>query len=148
MDRIINNESVAICSVLLAMTLDVNDIARLYLYVVMASDRAIRKRLPGYASYAELVGQESAYYRALNRKFVEFQPVILNALTMLELSGMIEKTGKQQYDLTGEGNRMALDIQDQEASIFEEVKQAVICLDGFFSGKAVQVLYKDLKIVL
>lgn len=148
MDRIINNEIVVICSLLHAMTLDVNDIARLYLYVVMASDRAIRKRLLSYTSYAELVRQESVYYRALNRKFVEFLPVILNALTMLELSGKIENTGNHRYELTEEGCKIALDLQGQVASIFGEVKQAVICLESFFSVKGVQVLYKDLMIVL
>ena len=51
MDRIINNESVAICAILSALVLDVDDIARLNLFVVMTTDRAIRNRLVNYANY-------------------------------------------------------------------------------------------------
>ena len=82
MDRIINNESVAICAILSALVLDVDDIARLNLFVVMTTDRAIRNRLVNYANYEEMVGKESSYYQALNRKFVEFQPVFLNACSL------------------------------------------------------------------
>ena len=103
MDRIINNESVAICAILSALVLDVDDIARLNLFVVMTTDRAIRNRLVNYANYEEMVGKESSYYQALNRKFVEFQPVFLNATTMLLMGGKVEKTAEAKYSLTNEG---------------------------------------------
>ena len=61
MDRIINNESVAICAILSALVLDVDDIARLNLFVVMTTDRAIRNRLVNYTNYEEMVGKESSY---------------------------------------------------------------------------------------
>lgn len=96
MDRIINNESVAICAILSALVLDVDDIARLNLFVVMTTDRAIRNRLVNYTNYEEMVGKESSYYQALNRKFVELQPVFLNATTMLLMGGKIEKTQERQ----------------------------------------------------
>ena len=67
MDRIINNESVAICAILNAMVLDIDDIARLNLFVVMTTDRAIRNRLVNYSNYEEMVGKESSYYQDLNR---------------------------------------------------------------------------------
>ena len=92
MDRIINNESVAICAILNSLVLGIDDIARLNLFVVMTTDRAIRNRLVNYANYEEMVGKESSYYQALNRKFVELQPVFLNAITMLLMGGKIEKT--------------------------------------------------------
>jgi hypothetical protein len=77
MDRIINNESIAICAILNALDHDVDEIARLNLFVVMTTDRAIRNRLVNYTNYEEMVGKESSYYQALNRKFVEFQQVFL-----------------------------------------------------------------------
>ena len=112
MDRIINNESVAICAILSALVLDVDDIARLNLFVVMTTDRAIRNRLVNYANYEEMVGKESSYYQALNRKFVEFQPVFLNATTMLLMGGKVEKTAEAKYSLTNEGNQMAWEQPD------------------------------------
>ena len=148
MDRLINNESVIICAVLNTMILDVNQIAKIYLYVVLSVDRATRKRLPGYASYEEFVTRESSYYQALNRKFVEFQPVFLNAMTMLVIGGMVENKGEQQYDLTEDGARMAFDLQGQADAVLDEVKQAVAYLDSILGHKAVDVIYKDLKIVL
>lgn len=148
MDRLINNESVIICAALNTMILDVNQIAKIYLYVVLSVDRSIRKRLPDYASYEEFVSRESSYYQALNRKFVEFQPVFLNAMTMLEIGGMVENKGEQQYDLTEDGARMAFDLQGQADAVLDEVKQAVAYLDSLLGQKVVNVIYKDLKIVL
>lgn len=147
MDRLINNESVVICSVLSALVMDVNEISKLYLYAILTGDRAIRNRLTGYETYTELVNKESAYYHALNRKFVEFQPVFLNAMTMLELGGKIEKKGNQQYDLTSEGSTMALELQ-QEQGTADEVLKAAIHLKHLMGNKDAKQLYKDFKIVL
>ena len=61
MDRIINNESVAICAILNSLVLGIDDIARLNLFVVMTTDRAIRNRLVNYTNYEEMVGKESSY---------------------------------------------------------------------------------------
>ena len=127
MDRIINNESVAICAILSALVLDVDDIARLNLFVVMTTDRAIRNRLVNYTNYEEMVGKESSYYQALNRKFVELQPVFLNATTMLLMGGKIEKT---------------------QEGVMENVRQAAIQLAAMIGQKDTVTWYKDLKIVL
>ncbi len=148
MDRIINNESIVICSVLDALNLDVNNIAELYLYVVLSADKAIRDRLDSYNRYAEFVQKESAYYQALNRKFVEFQPIFLNAMTMLLLGGMIEKKSEWEYNLTKEGLSMLMDSHFHNDGVVANVRDAVIQLDGLFGSKDVNSLYKDLKIVL
>lgn len=148
MDRIINNESVVICSVLDALNLDVNNIAELYLYVVLSADKAIRDRLDSYNRYAEFVQKESAYYQALNRKFVEFQPIFLNAMTMLLLGGMIEKKSEWEYNLTKEGLSMLMDSHFHNDGVVANVRDAVIQLDSLFGSKDVNSLYKDLKIVL
>jgi len=148
MDRIINNESIVICSVLDALNLDVNNIAELYLYVVLSADKAIRDRLNCYNRYEEFVQKESAYYQALNRKFVEFQPLFLNAMTMLLLGGMIEKKAERKYSLTKEGVSMLVDSYVHNDGVVTNVRDAVIQLDSLFGSKDVNTLYKDLKIVL
>lgn len=148
MDRIINNESVAICAVLNALVLDINDIARLNLFTVMTTDRAIRNRMVNYSGYAEMINRESSYYQALNRKFVEFQPVFLNAVTMLLMGGKIEKTEEGIYDLTEEGTRMVLEMQDNQESVIKNVHQAAIHLESLIRQIETATWYKDLKIVL
>ena len=148
MDRIINNESVAICAILSALVLDVDDIARLNLFVVMTTDRAIRNRLVNYTNYEEMVGKESSYYQALNRKFVELQPVFLNATTMLLMGGKIEKTPEGKYCLTNEGSQMAWGLQNYQDGVMENVRQAAIQLAAMIGQKDTVTWYKDLKIVL
>lgn len=148
MDRIINNESVAICAILSALVLDVDDIARLNLFVVMTTDRAIRNRLVNYANYEEMVGKESSYYQALNRKFVEFQTVFLNATTMLLMGGKVEKTAEAKYSLTNEGSQMAWELQNYQEGVMENVRQAAIQLAAMIGQKDTVTWYKDLKIVL
>ena len=148
MDRIINNESVAICAILSALVLDVDDIARLNLFVVMTTDRAIRNRLVNYTNYEEMVGKASSYYQALNRKFVEFQPIFLNATTMLLMGGKIEKTAEAKYSLTNEGNQMAWELQNYQEGVMENVRQAAMQLADMIGQKDTVTWYKDLKIVL
>ena len=148
MDRIINNESIVICSVLDALNLDVKEISKLYLYAVMTTDRAIRSRIKSYTNYESFAKMESAYYQALNRKFVEFQPIFLNAMTMLLLGGKIEKTNDNHYMLTPEGLMMLMDGLDNEGDVVADVRNAVIRLNGLAAAKDVKTLYKDLKIVL
>ena len=148
MDRIINNESVVICSVLEALNLNVHNIAELYLFVVLSADKAIRDRVEGYGKYEDFVQKESAYYQALNRKFVEFQTIFLNAMTMLLLGGKIEKKSKSEYNLTREGFSMLVDLHFEKNGVVNKVRSAVTGLDSLVGSKDVNTLYKDLKIVL
>lgn len=148
MDRIINNESVAVCAILNALTVDVNEISRLNLFSVMTIDRAIRSRLIGYSDYFQMVGRESSFFQAINRKFVELQPVFLNAVTMLLIGGMVEKISEGQYSLTKAGLNMALDLADMQDEVIKEVYKATVQLDALIKGTDTASLYKDLKIVL
>ena len=148
MDRIINNESVAICAILNALVLDVNEISRLNLFSVMTTDRAIRSRLIGYSDYSQMVGRESSFFQAINRKFVELQPVFLNAITMLLMAGMVEKISEGQYSLTKAGLNMASDLADMRDEVIKEVHKATVQLDALIKEKDTASLYKDLKIVL
>lgn len=148
MDRIINNESVAVCAILNALTVDVNEISRLNLFSVMTIDRAIRSRLIGYSDYSQMVGRESSFFQAINRKFVELQPVFLNAVTMLLIGGMVEKISEGQYSLTKAGLNMASDLADMQDEVIKEVYKATVQLDALIKGTDTASLYKDLKIVL
>lgn len=148
MDRIINNESVAICAILNALELNVEEIARLNLFTVMITDSAIRRRVTGYSDYSQLIKKESSFYQAINRKFVELQPIFLNALTMLLMGGMVEKISEDKYSFTGEGLHMALDLKNVQDEVTQEILKAAIQLNALVSGKDTASLYKDLKIVL
>lgn len=148
MDRIINNESVAICAILNALVLDVEEIARLNLFAVMVTDSAIRRRVIGYSDYTQMINRESSFFQAINRKFVELQPIFLNAATMLLMGGMVEKSSKGKYSITKEGWFMASDLKDTQDEVAEEVFKAVVQLEALINGKDTASLYKDLKIVL
>lgn len=148
MDRIINNESVAICAVLNALVLDIDDIARLNLFTVMTTDRSVRNRMVSYNNYEEMIDRESSYYQVLNRKFLETQPVFLNAVTMLLMGGKIEKTQEREYKLTEEGALMVAELQNKQDGVIADVCQSAIRLESLIRQKETATVYKDLKIVL
>lgn len=148
MDRLINNESIAVCSVLDALNLNINPISKLYLYVVMSSDHAIRERLDHYDQYDVFIQKESSFYQALNRKFVDFQPVFLNAMTMLLLGGKIEKEPNNGYVLTIDGIKMLMDLQKKGNGVVSDIAEAVNKLNSLLCSKNVITLYNDLRIVL
>lgn len=148
MDRLINNESIVICAVVSGLIMDINEISKLYLFTVLTGDRVIRKRLLSYRTYEDVVAKESAYYQALNRKFIEFQPVFLNAMTMLEMGGKIEKSEVQHFNLTKEGALMAFDLQHEVVGATKEVVQAAFHLNNLLGVRDAKQLYKDFKIML
>jgi len=148
MDRLINNESIVICAVVSGLIMDINEISKLYLFTVLTGDRVIRKRLLSYRTYEDVVAKESAYYQALNRKFIEFQPVFFNAMTMLEMGGKIEKSEVQHFNLTKEGALMAFDLQHEVVGATEEVAQAAFHLNNLLGVRDAKQLYKDFKILL
>lgn len=147
MDRIANNESLLMYAILYALKSDINQVAKLYLVVIMSVDKAIRNRLRRYSTYVEMIKAESEFDKALNRKFLEMQPVFLNAMTMLMLSGKVEKE-EERLELTTDGAHMAYDIQEIEGVVVSEVKSAVVLMCGFCKDRDEKSLYTDLKIVL
>lgn len=148
MDRISHNEGLVICSVLHSLVRNIMDIARLDLIVVLSVDGAIRKRVHHYNVYREFINSESRFERALNRKFQEFQPIIINAMTMMQMTGIIESKEGTMIDLTLKGEQIAENTHDISGLVAEEVKQAVIHLNKLIDGINTVTLYKDLKIVL
>lgn len=100
MDRLSNNEALISCAILHTMGHNVSDVALIDLMVVLCVDRAIRQRLSKYATYSDFVRGESMFENALNRKFKEMQPMIINAMSMLLMSGMITNLEKNIFILT------------------------------------------------
>lgn len=148
MDRITNNESVIICAALNSLVHDVNDIARLYLYVVLSVDSAIRHRMQSYNTYESLVNRESGFEQALNRKFQEFQPIFLNAMTMLMMTGVTESSQDSQINITSKGVTMATDIYNIKSSTSKDILEAINRIHILTNSRETKELYKDLKIIL
>jgi hypothetical protein len=95
-----------------------------------------------------MVSRESAYYQALNRKFVEFQPVFINAATILLMGGKIENKTPGKYDLTLKGVEMVSQMINRREKVIESVRQAANWLEEMTRQKETATWYKDLKIVL
>lgn len=148
MDRISHNEGLVICSVLHSLVDSIMDVARLDLIIVLSVDRAIRKRVRRYNSYQEFINSESRFEQALNRKFQEFQPIIINAITMMQMTGIIENGKGTMIDITIKGRQIAENARDIPGLVAEEVKQSVLQLNKLIDGIDAETLYKDLKIVL
>ena len=148
MDRISNNEGIIICSVLPSLACGVNNIARLYIYTVLSVDNAIRHRIQSYNTYESMVDRESRFEQALNRKFNEFQPVFLNAMTMLLMTGLVENLEGTDVSITKKGEIMAKDLCCMKSFASKEIKEAVEYIHIIANKKDTQVLYNDLKLVL
>lgn len=148
MDRIANNESVTICAVLHSLVHDVDDIARLYLYVVLSVDSAIRRRLQMYNNYESLTNGEARFEQALNRKFQEFQPIFLNAMTMLMMTGLIESLQDNKINITSKGIIMVTDLNNTISHTLKDISEAVNRIHLLTNFKETNKLYKDFKIIL
>lgn len=148
MDRISHNEGLIICSSLYLMANNVTEISRLDLLIVLSVDSAIRKRLPKYNNCSELINSEARFDQALNRKFKEFQPVILNAMTMMKMTGIIENGERTEVKLTRKGHQMAIDAGCVQAETAHEIRFAVDYLHSLISNIDTVTLYEKLQIVL
>ena len=148
MDRICNNEGLVILSALYLLDNGVKELSRLDLLLVLSVDIAIRKRIVNYNNYQEFLNYEGKYDRTLNRKFKEFQLIILNALTLMKLSGMIEHGEGTELELSAEGKNMVEDATGMHEKSAIEVKNASFVLNSIAKSIDTIKLYNDLKIVL
>lgn len=149
MDRTSHNESLIICASLQIMVeFEEINIAKLDILLVLCIDHAIRNRLLKYKTYHDLILNESKFEMALNRKFLEYQPCILNALTMMLVSGIIENTDSDTMLLTKKGYMMACDSVNIKNEVIDSIFEATLhCKTLLESVKDTQI-YKDLGIVL
>lgn len=148
MDRISHNEGLVICSILYLMVGNVKEISRINLLTVLSVDGAIRKRLSKYNNYFEFINSEAIFDQALNRKFKEFQPIILNAMTMMQMTGIIEHGKGTEIELTVKGCWMAIDANDLQSEAVHEIRFAVDYLNNLVNGIETTTLYKNLQIIL
>lgn len=148
MDRISNNEGVVISAVLSSLSLEVEDIARLYLFTVLSVDSAIRSRIMSYDSYAAMTSRESRIDNALNRKFREFQPIFLNATTMLHITEMVNDLPESKLSITDNGYRMINDMLDNKVDISILIDNAVKKIVSLTNEIDTKNLYNDLNIQL
>lgn len=149
MDRILNNEGILIFSILLTLKNEADyNIAKLYLCTILNVDKAIQRRMSSYYTYKSMVEKESQFEFALNRKFIEFQPVFLNALTMLVLTGLVETCNNHELNITKQGVIMLEDMSTQKNCILNKVTQTVNKNTILLKGIESKLLYNDLKIIL
>lgn len=148
MDRIMYNESLVIFTVLQLMIHNIKEVARLDLLTVLCIDAAIRKRLPVYQAYSPFVHKECEFSITLNSKFNDCQVVIINALTMMLMTGVIENSTKSNVEITAKGVEMANDIFSASMDILNEIRNAVNQVSILVDNVETKQLYKDLKIVL
>ena len=148
MDRLSNNEALLSCAIIHTMEHDIRDVTLIDLMVVLCVDRAIRQRLPKYATYNDLVRGESMFENALNRKFKEMQPMIINAMSMLLMSGMIINIDSNEVRLSLEGSQMANQFSDINSKAMKEFITAANHLAKLTSSRDISSMYNDLKIVL
>ena len=148
MDRICNNEGLVILSALYLLDDGVNEISRLDLLLVLSVDVAIRKRIVNYKNYQAFLNREVQYASILNRKFKEFQLIILYALTLMKISGMIDYSDETELELSAKGKDMAEDAIDMHEISAIEVKNASFALNRIAESIDTIKLYNDLKIVL
>lgn len=149
MDRTSHNESLIICASLQIMVeFEEINIAKLDILLVLCIDHAIRNRLLKYKTYHEFILNESKFEMALNRKFIEYQPCILNALTMMLVCGIIENADSDTMLLTKKGNIMAGESADINNDVMDSIFEATLhCKTILGTVKDTQI-YKDLGIVL
>lgn len=148
MDRLSNNEALLSCAILHTMVHNVRDVALIDIMVVLCADRAIRQRIPKYSTYSDFVRGESRFENALNRKFKEMQPIIVNAMTMLLMSGMINNLEDNDVDLSWEGSRLAFEATDIDSMAVKDVYTASDHLVSLIADMDTVRLYNDLRIVL
>lgn len=149
MDRTSHNESLIICTALKIMTVfeDIN-IAKLDVLLIICVDHAIRKRLIGYDTYNDFIQSESRFEMALNRKFLEYQPCILNALTMMLMCGIIESNDSELMQLSKKGYEMAWGSVNIKNDVTESIFEAVLHCRTFIDSVSYSQIYKDLGIIL
>lgn len=148
MDRLLNNEALLSCAIIHTIEHDIRDVALIDLMVVLCVDRAIRQRLPKYATYNDLVRGESLSENALNRKFKEMQPMIINAMSMLLMSGMIINIDSNEVRLSEEGSKMANQFSEIKSIAMKEFITAANHLAKLTFSRDISSMYNDLKIVL
>lgn len=146
MDRIINNELVLGCAVLLQIENKDVALERLVISSVLLTDDSIRKSLSGSKSMMDFLGQKSRQL-LVNKKFTLTLPIFVNSVVLLLQLGMVvRKGGKMCISDKGKAflEMCRISSQGRLADIFDKAP-IILCLIEIFKTAE---LYNKLNVML
>lgn len=149
MDKLYNNEALLSCSILEMLKHGPMDYARLALCLPLAVDDSIR------AVFLECQGNRDEFMTKLrtnsllllNRKYLEYQPSILNSLVILSQSGMIDYDRDKLF-IDGSHTNMAESEFEFGSVRLHQICESISILIQMFTGLSSQELYSELNVEL
>lgn len=149
MDKLYNNEALLSCGILEMLKHGPMDYARLALCLPLAVDDSIR------AVFQECQGNRDVFMTKLrtnsllllNRKYLEYQPSILNSLVILSQSGMIDYDRDKLF-IDGCYSSMAGSELEYGSVRLHQICESISLLIQMFKGLSSQELYSELNIEL
>lgn len=146
MDRIINNELVLGCAVLLQIENKDVALERLVISSVLLTDDSIRKSLSGSKSMKDFLGQKSRQL-LVNKKFTMTLPIFVNSVVLLLQLGMVvRKGGKMCISDKGKAflEKCRTSSQGRLADIFDKASIILCLIETFKTAE----LYNKLNVML
>lgn len=146
MDRIINNELVLGCAVLLQIENKDVALERLVISSVLLTDDSIRKSLSGSKSMKDFLGQKSRQL-LVNKKFTMTLPIFVNSVVLLLQLGMVvRKGGKMCISDKGKAflEMCRISSQGRLADIFNKAPIILCLIETFKTAE----LYNKLNVML
>ena len=149
MDKLYNNEALLSCCILQMLKYGPMDYARLALCLPLAVDDRIRTVFDNSRgnidSFMEELRSNSNLF--LNRKYLEYQPSILNSLVLLSQSGMIDYDENKLF-LVSTNNDVLESIINAESIRLHQICESITALVQMINAISNQELYSELNIQL
>lgn len=146
MDRIINNELVLGCAVLLQIENKDVALERLVISSVLLTDDSIRKSLSGSKSMMDFLGQKSRHL-LVNKKFTLTLPIFVNSVVLLLQLGMVVRKGEKMC-ISDKGKAFLemcrISSQGRLADIFDKAPIILCLIETFKTAE----LYNKLNVML
>lgn len=146
MDRIINNELVLGCAVLLQIENKDVALERLVISSVLLTDDSIRKSLSGSKSMMDFLGQKSRQL-LVNKKFTLTLPIFVNSVVLLLQLGMVVRKGEKMC-ISDKGKAFLemcrISSQGRLADIFDKAPIILCLIETFKTAE----LYNKLNVML
>lgn len=146
MDRIINNELVLGCAVLLQIENKDVALERLVISSVLLTDDSIRKSLSGSKSMMDFLGQKSRQL-LVNKKFTLTLPIFVNSVVLLLQLGMVVRKGGKMC-ISDKGKTFLemcrISSQGRLADIFDKAPIILCLIETFKTAE----LYNKLNVML
>lgn len=146
MDRIINNELVLGCAVLLQIENKDVALERLVISSVLLTDDSIRKSLSGSKSMMDFLGQKPRQL-LVNKKFTLTLPIFVNSVVLLLQLGMVVRKGGKMF-ISDKGKAFLemcrISSQGRLADIFDKAPIILCLIETFKTAE----LYNKLNVML